>query len=276
MIHSPGINLARRPFRNNAMLFSVFGLCALLLLAGSLYNFWEFQRTGVELESLRAEIALIDEKHQALSSEVEKVRQEVRTVDLAGFNVKADFANGLLLSKFFSWSELFDLLEEILPPEVKLRSIRPSVSARSIEIQVDGLAQTPMALYEFQKALDEDEHFANVYPLSENTRETRGELNFDLVMDYLPGGDEEDTPAPADQPAQAASTPAPDQPVAPAASGAGSAQAAADPNASGEEEDDGWDDWDEEETGVPEEAAPAAGRGGPQQPRPSDPNGGGR
>jgi hypothetical protein len=130
-----------------------------------------------------------------------------------------------------------------------------------------------MALYEFQKALDEDEHFANVYPLSENTRETRGELNFDLVMDYVPGGKEEDT-ATASQPVEAdgkpgtAGQPASGAAVLPAASGPASA-AAADPNAAAEEDDD-WDDWDEEETGVPAEAAPVPDK------KPADPNGGGR
>jgi Tfp pilus assembly protein PilN len=266
MIHAPGINLARRPFRNNTMLYCVFIGCALLLLAGSLYNYWEFRRTGVELEALQSEIGIIDQRQQELAAQVEQVRQEIRAVDLTTFNAKADFANGLLLSKFFSWSDLFDLLEDLMPPEVKLRSIRPSVSAQRIEVQVDGLAQSPMALYEFQKALDEDEHFANVYPLSENTRETRGELNFDLVMDYVPGGKEEDVTE-ASQPVQADGKPgASGAPVVPAASGAAPA-AAADPNAASEEDDD-WDDWDEEETGVPAEAAP--------QKKPADPNGGGR
>ena len=277
MIHAPGINLARRPFRNNAMLYGIFSACALLLLAGTLYNYWEFRRAGVELEVLQAEIGAIDERQQALAAQVEQVRQEIRAVDLTSFNAKADFANGLLLSKFFSWSDLFDLLEDLMPPEVKLRSIRPSVSAQRIEIQVDGLAQTPMALYEFQRALDGDDegHFANVYPLSENTRETRGELNFDLVMDYVPGGSQKDEETTA-QPAQADGKPgvASGAPVAPASS-AGGAQApgqsagSTDPNAASEEDDD-WDDWDEEETGVPAEAAPVPDK------KPADPNGGGR
>ena len=283
MIHAPGINLARRPFRNNTLLYCVFSGCALLLLAGSIYNYWEFRRSGVELEALQTEIGAIDERQQAFAAQVEQVRQEIRAVDLTTFNAKADFANGLLLSKFFSWSDLFDLLEDLMPPEVKLRSIRPSVSAQRIEIQVDGLAQTPMALYEFQKALDDDEHFANVYPLSENTRETRGELNFDLVMDYVPGGKHEDV-ATAAQPVQADGQPdragqpteggqpaAPVTPasLAPAVGGAqppGQGAGSTDPNAAAE--DDDWDDWDEEETGIPAEAAP--------QKKPTDPNGGGR
>jgi len=71
---------------------------------------------------------------------------------------------------------------------VKIRSIRPSISNTGIEIQMDGLARSPEALYEFEERLAQSAYFASVYPVSENTRESKTELNFDLAMSYIPAG----------------------------------------------------------------------------------------
>jgi len=109
-------------------------------------------------------------------------------VDLTVLNAKSKFANGLILSHLFSWSTLFERMEDLIPPDVKIRSIRPSISSTRIEIQIDGLARVQDALYEFEDNLGKSDYFSGVYPISENSRETKNELNFILRMDYIPAG----------------------------------------------------------------------------------------
>ena len=184
----PAINLARRPFRNNTVHYVVFISCFVLLVAASVYNVYDYASTGGEISRLDEELGDRTGRYRGLGDEVEKMKADVARLDLTTLNTKSNFANGLILSRLFSWSALFDRIEELIPPDVKIRSIRPSISPKGIEIQIDGMARTPPALYEFETALDGSNFFTGVYPVSESTRESKTELNFDLMMNYIPSG----------------------------------------------------------------------------------------
>ena len=148
-------------------------------------------------------------RYRGLGDEVEKMKADVSRLDLTTLNTKSNFANGLILSRLFSWSALFDRIEELIPPDAKIRSIRPSISPKGIEILIDGMARTPQALYEFETALDGSNFFTGVYPVSESTRESKTELNFDLMMNYIPAGRISRVPAAPATPT--AGLPQPDQ-----------------------------------------------------------------
>ncbi|HET6372860.1 MAG TPA: PilN domain-containing protein, partial [Candidatus Polarisedimenticolia bacterium] len=184
----PAINLARRPFRNNTVHYAVFGGCVALLLAATSYNVYDFVKTGREIARLEADLADKTTRYHGLLDSVEQMKRDIAGVDLTTLNTKSRFANGLLLSHLFSWSALFDHLEELIPPDVKLRSIRPIISTKEIKIQLDGLTRVQTGLYEFQANLDGSDFFSQVYPLSENTRDSKSEINFDMEMNYIPAG----------------------------------------------------------------------------------------
>ncbi len=188
MIQTTTINLARRPFRNNTVHYAVLLACLLLLTAATAYNVVDFVRRGRELTLREADLRERTTSYRELARDVERMKLEIGRVDLATLNTRSRFAHGLIVSRLFSWSTLFDRLEELIPPDVRIRSIRPSIGPDRIEIRVDGLAQTEKELYEFESRLDQSDWFASVYPVSENTRESKTEINFDLVMDYLPSG----------------------------------------------------------------------------------------
>jgi type IV pilus assembly PilN-like protein len=210
-VKPPAINLARRPFRNNSLYWSVFGTCFALLLVASGYNIYDFVLKGRELSRLRQDLADNTQAYQRLVDSVEKMKHDIDKLNLASLDSKSSFANGLIVSRLFSWSRLFDRIEDIIPPDVKIRSIRPSITPKMIEIQIDGMARTPDVLYEFQKNLDDSDYFSSVYPVSESTRETKGELNFDLVMNYVPAGRTPHEPgAPVSPPTPTAGLPQPE------------------------------------------------------------------
>ena len=184
----PTINLARRPFRNNSAFYSVFAACFVLLLAATIYNANDFFARGDELSTLRQRLADRSHRYTQIFQDVEVMKKEMARVNLSVLSQKSAFANGLIVSHLFSWSLLFDRLEEIIPYDVKIRAIRPAISAQEIEIQIDGMTKSAVDLYEFEARLSESEYFSSVYPLSENTRESRNEINFDLALSYIPAG----------------------------------------------------------------------------------------
>lgn len=192
----PSINLARRPFRNNTVHYAVFGACAVLLVLATIINVREFFLRGSELTVLREQLTIGRQRYDRLFQDVETMKREISQVNLALLDDKSAFVNGLILSRLFSWSLLFDRLEELLPYDVKVRSIRPSITAKEIEIQIDGMSKSHLDFYEFEANLGNSEYFVGVYPVNESNRESKTELNFDLIMKYLPAGKLGQDPSP--------------------------------------------------------------------------------
>ena len=183
-----GINLATRPFRNNVVWWTAFSLCFAFLSAASWYNAYLFQSTGDEIEALTERLRTRQGEFEALSRETQRMTAEISKVDLASLNDQTAFANGIILSRLFSWTSLFDRLEEIIPETIRLRSVRPSISREGIEVGVDGLAREYGAIIRFEEALLDSKYFTFVYPLQETSRASEGEIQFNLAFGYVPGG----------------------------------------------------------------------------------------
>ena len=244
----PSINLARRPFRNNTVHYTVFGVCAVLLAVATFVNVREFFLRGSELVVLREQLTIGRQRYDRLFQEVETMKREISQVNLELLDDKSAFVNGLILSRLFSWSLLFDRFEGLIPYDVKIRSIRPSISAKEIEIQIDGMAKSYLDFYEFEANLGNSDFFAGVYPVGENMRESKTELNFDVIMKYLPAGKTSRYPSPPTPTAGLPESEAPSDPNA----------AAQDPNAAADAEPPAGDAAENAPDAAGEPAAPQA------------------
>jgi Tfp pilus assembly protein PilN len=230
MIRPPAINLARRPFRNNTAYYAVYSACLALLLSATVYNGWSFWTGGAELARLREDMSFTTDRYMKLHDEVEQMKSEINTLDLEVINTKSSFAEGLILSRFFSWSLLFDRLEDLIPPEVKIQRIAPSISTKRIEITLSGMARSPDQFLEFEGNLSSSPFFSNVYPVHEDQQESQNELKFSLAMDYIPAGKDTQQAPGSEAATTAATNPAevPAQAAAPDAATAAPVQGAVD------------------------------------------------
>lgn len=216
------INLASRPFHNNTLYWAGLVACVVLLSAFTWYNVDLYASAEHDLERWNEALADHREAITGLDREVEAMRRDVEHLDLVALSERSSFANQIILSRLFSWTSLFDRLEEVMPPKVRLRSIRPSIGAEMIEITLDGMTPNPDALLEFEESLIKSDYFTFVYPLHESSRVKQGEINFSLTFGYVPDGTdrgaEEDPGAmavpetePETAPPPAAAQPAPEQ-----------------------------------------------------------------
>jgi Tfp pilus assembly protein PilN len=188
------LNLATRPFHNNTLYWSAIVACVLLLSAFTWHNVHQHGTVRDDLHTWSSALETHRIVLTKLSSEVASMKEAVDEVDLVAFSKQSNFANSVILSRLFSWTSLFDRLEEVLPPKVRIRSIRPSLGDGVIEISIDGMTPEYGALMEFEEALIQSEHFTLVYPENESSRVKKNEINFNLNFAYLPRGAEEAFP----------------------------------------------------------------------------------
>jgi hypothetical protein len=240
------INLATRPFRNNTPYWIGLVTAAVLLSAFTWYNVDGY--SGVEGDLERFEVILAEHREAIanLDREVREMSSTVAGMDLVAFSERSAFANEIILSRLFSWTILFDRLEQIMPPKVRVRSIRPTIGKESIEVSIDGMTPNQASLLDFEDALIASEYFNFVYPVHESSRIKEGEINFSVTFGYLPDGarqapppEPESAELPADRdpesPESAAASPdaAPTAQAQPGGAGGASAAQVARPPAAG-------------------------------------------
>ena len=121
------VNLSRRPFTNRQ---PVVRLAILLWIVGGLLflaNVWLYaghfsgsSKGQGRLESLGRQVQQEEQRLQELWQELEGLNLDER-------NRRVRYLNSLIHSRTFPWSALFDDLEDALPIDVYLASVRPSL-----------------------------------------------------------------------------------------------------------------------------------------------------
>ena len=201
---NPGnLNLARDPFLNRRpveRLRRVLWGAGLVLLAlnGSFYL--DNRRDSTVLRGeLRAAVAEIDSESEAIL----ELRQTLSELGPQDQNSKVAFLNQRIAERTFPWGELFDNLGEILPENVRLRSLSPKVdrrtsrgrratddgSSRSVGLAISGAARTDDSLYELIDAFFRHPAFETP-KLAHQRNQAGGNVTFSMNVNYLPAAAE--------------------------------------------------------------------------------------
>jgi len=125
-------------------------------------------------------------------------------MDLRGLARQSDKANEVIAWKTFSWTDLFNVLEEVLPNDVRLTSVRPmfrvadegvdaGTRIRTVPVAVEGIARTYGDLAKFQLAMQDNPHFGRIEPLTARRSDNR-EYKYQMRFQYIP--------APVEEPAE--------------------------------------------------------------------------
>jgi type IV pilus assembly protein PilN len=138
-------------------------------------------------EETRNEIAKIEKETEAETRREQAVRARIARVNQKALNNQVAFINTQIEERAFSWSALLDDLEQVMPADVRLMSLNPSVS-RDGEItlalvcaskQSDGLVRLINNLFA-------NPNFDRPTPQQEATEE--GLHRFAVSVSYDPAG----------------------------------------------------------------------------------------
>lgn len=182
------LNLASRPFRNNLAVGLLLWSVAAAAVLASAYNGYVYLNYGGHYGELQQEERQHLQRLAALQTEERKLGKEIQTRDFRRLSGRGQFAGDQILKRSFSWTLLFNKLEDVIPNEVMMTAIRPHIASEGIVIRVDGVAKSHGALISLEDALQSKPMFTRVYPSSERKiNPGRPEIAFALNFDYLPG-----------------------------------------------------------------------------------------
>ncbi len=209
-------NFARAPFVNErlpraVLLLSIAVVAGATVLHGVLltrYLLREQEALDNRVADLRQELVETNARISRAQSALAKNRAELGSGE-------TQFLTTLFRRKSFSWTGLFNELEELTPPAVRITSIAPAEEEGEITVTMTVVGRTLSDVLEMVRALESSSFFATIYPLDEANLEDedRGETGIaaTLRLDYV-----EDVRSPGAVPSEGTEVPDEEDPLEPA------------------------------------------------------------
>lgn len=180
------LNLAARPYRDYKPVYAVVVVASLLVAFLMLNNVETYYRYVSETQETRAKIADLDRRAAVEQQRAQAADAQLRGVNLVALDSETRFINARLAERAFSWSELLDRLEGVMPDDVRIRSIAPSFLKSGLvhlEVYCEGKGADSMIVT--LNRFTHDPHFSDPFPHGERMQPPVGYV-FTLGVDYKP------------------------------------------------------------------------------------------
>jgi Tfp pilus assembly protein PilN len=178
------LNLASQPYRDYRPVYAVVVVMSLLIALLMLNNVDTYYRYKTETKATRATIGSLEAQAEQEKARATAADAQLHTFDLTALGNETHFINSRLSERAFSWSELLDRLEDILPQNVKINTIAPSFQPNFVHLEMSCEAKTPEGMLNTITNLQKNRQFANPFPHSETSNE-KG-FTFTIGVDFKP------------------------------------------------------------------------------------------
>ncbi len=179
------LNLASRPYRDYRPVYAVVVVSSILIAFLMLNNVDTFYRYIRETKATRSKIADLDRQAETEQRQTQQVSERLLTFNVKVLSEQTQFVNARLAERAFSWSELLDRLEQVVPNDVRLQSIMPTFGKDGfVHLTVIALGKNSESMVHTLDRFNHDAHFANAFPSSEDR--TDDGYHFGVSLDYRP------------------------------------------------------------------------------------------
>jgi type IV pilus assembly protein PilN len=156
------LNLATQPFGHRRVFWLATGASAILLAVVAAWLVTIYLRHGRGLREMNPSESELRAELSALQAEEIQLRNKLNQPGNEQVLARSLFLNQLLHRKGISWTRTFADLEEILPPRVRVVSIRPEVTIDNnvlLDMQVG--AEKPEDCIELLQVLERSDWFGS-------------------------------------------------------------------------------------------------------------------
>lgn len=180
------LNLASRPYRDYRPVYAVVVVTSLLIAFLMLNNIDTYYRYVSETRNTRATIAKLDRQADAEHMRASAAEERLRNADVKSLDMETKFINARLAERAFSWSELLERLETVLPDDVRIHGIAPTFDKTGlVHLELVCDAKTDEGMLNTITRFLKDPHFANPFPHNQSKSETGG-IVFSISVDFKP------------------------------------------------------------------------------------------
>ena len=179
------LNLAAKPYRDYRPYIAVMAIGWLLVALMALNNLDTWYRYQHDTKTTREEIATLQKQTQLEQTKLQDSERRLRSVNVPLMTAQTQYVNSVLAERAFSWSELLDRLERVIPDDVRLVSISPSFNKNGlVHLSLTCVGKTGESMVSVIDRLNADPHFARPFPNTETNTGTG--YDFGISVDYRP------------------------------------------------------------------------------------------
>jgi hypothetical protein len=166
-------NLSTRPFYNVRAVRALLGLCALVVIAFTLFNVIQTVRLLALERTLGADAVRAETEAARLRAQAAGFRARIDPRELASVSADAREANAIIDRRAFSWTTLFSQFEQALPPDVRITAVQPRREQDgTFAVNIGVEARRVEDVEAFIEALEARTPFRDVLPVEEQTSDT--------------------------------------------------------------------------------------------------------
>ena len=184
-------NLARAPFLDTRPVWVVSAALWFAALGFSGYAMVDFLSVRGEEQKAGAKLAALAKAQQELQEKAATLNRELSAVNWRKLKAEVEAVSQAASKRGLRWGRLLGDLEQVVPWDVRLTSITPTVGADgAIALSLEGLATSREAWLGFLRALLDDPRFAQPVPQREQAPGTGNAVGyrFSLTVTYLAEG----------------------------------------------------------------------------------------
>jgi hypothetical protein len=184
-------NLALHPFLDARPIWLLGGTLIAVALVLTVVNVAEFWRERNAQHASALRLHELQERRAQLSARVESTNRQLARINWKKLEGETASLHAVVARRQVVWSQLLADLERVLPWDVRLINIAPSLGAKGvITVQLDGYATGRDAWLKTLAALFADRHFANPVPQQEEAPSDKNAFgyHFQLTTEYWPEG----------------------------------------------------------------------------------------
>lgn len=179
------LNLAARPYRDYRPFTAVMAVGWLVFLSLAYINVVTYLDYKKATKQTSAAIDRLDRQTDSEHHKAEEATTRLGRIDLKTLVARTQYVNSQLAQRAFSWSELLDRLEHVLPSDVRIDGVAPGFNKTGfvhLSLQCHGKSNGSMV--QTIDAFNADSHFANPFPSTEQLGDK--ETTFTIDVDYRP------------------------------------------------------------------------------------------
>ena len=181
------INLASQPYEDAREFWMRWGTA---LAALSLFTIILLALCGSGWYVARHDRATIGEKRQRIASRDAERRQDEEFLNLPGNRTTRDdsqFLNELIERKSFSWTQVLENLEKVMPAGVHLVSIHPELDEdNQLALKMTVAGNSRDKALDLARRMEDSHRFARTNIASEHIDSTGGSVQFNIEAVYIP------------------------------------------------------------------------------------------
>jgi Tfp pilus assembly protein PilN len=179
------LNLASRPYRDYRPVYAAVVLISLAIAFLMLSNIDTYLKYVHETRTQRTKIEQLEAQAAQESQRGDRLQTQLAGINFKALNTDVRYVNSQLQERAFSWSELLDRLEKVLPKDVRIVTLAPSFDKTgAVRLELTCVSKTTDGLVDTINALNKDQAFTAPFPHSESSE--NGLFSFSIGVQYHP------------------------------------------------------------------------------------------